>query len=166
MQNIIGRRYGDADLDQDVDIGDFNSVAVNYDPLDNELFHGWRDGNFDGDDDVDFTDAMRVVLNYAADGYATVVGDVAVASDNNVTGGTWPGVVPLANPNHTTPPKHGVAHMAHAEDTKTAPNRLSVQPNDLSMIDDDFKAPSRKRSNRVNALRQDEVDWSIRVSRG
>ena len=65
VQNIMGSRYGDTNIDQDVDQEDFWTVTMNYDPLDQGPLHGWNDGNFDVDNDVDITDALRVVLNFS-----------------------------------------------------------------------------------------------------
>ena len=50
--SIMGKRYGDADFDQDVDIADANAVLTHYDPLGQNPFTGWSQGNFDGDGDV------------------------------------------------------------------------------------------------------------------
>ena len=56
---------GDSDFDRDVDITDFNVLAVNFGQTDAE----WMDGNFDGDNDVDITDFNYIAANFAAAGY-------------------------------------------------------------------------------------------------
>ena len=160
--NVMGRRFGDTDLDKDVDINDFNRFTLNYDPLGQHPFNGWARGNIDGDADVDLTDAMRVVLNFAADGYSLVAKDAAFTFENNLTRATWPGVIPLASPEQNSSPEHSIVLE---EDTEPLTNRLGVQPNDQSIVSDDSMVTSRKRSKPVNVLRQDEIDWSIRVSR-
>ena len=65
VAGILATRYGDADLDRDVDISDFNVLAVNFDPLGQNTFASWSQGNFDGDSDVDISDLFKVVTNFA-----------------------------------------------------------------------------------------------------
>ena len=48
---MLGKRYGDMDLDQDVDIADFSRLVSHYDPLGMNGFADWRAGNSDGDSD-------------------------------------------------------------------------------------------------------------------
>ena len=67
--NVMGKRFGDTDLDQDVDIIDFNHVALNFDPLGQNPFNGWAQGNLDGDSDGDISDVMLLVMNYKPIGY-------------------------------------------------------------------------------------------------
>ena len=70
--NIMGKRYGNADLDQDVDMTDVHAAVNNYDPLGQNSFHSWVQGNFDGDNDVDISDVMWIVRNYVPFGYNPV----------------------------------------------------------------------------------------------
>jgi len=60
---------GDTNGDQDVDITDFNRLAVHYDPGGEHLPNPWTEGNFDGDNDVDITDFNQLAVNYAPSGY-------------------------------------------------------------------------------------------------
>ena len=39
--NVMGKRFGDTDLDQDVDISDLNRATFNFNPLGHHLFNGW-----------------------------------------------------------------------------------------------------------------------------
>ena len=39
---------GDTELDRDVDITDFNTLASNFDPDGATAPHSWHEGNFDG----------------------------------------------------------------------------------------------------------------------
>lgn len=64
---LMNRRYGDADLDQDIDITDFNSLSSHFDPSGIHL--RWDNANFDGDGDVDITDFNTISNNFAPDGY-------------------------------------------------------------------------------------------------
>jgi len=66
---LVARR-GDVDLDGDVDIGDFNSLATSFDPLGNNPGNGWPQGNFDGDADIDIVDFGALVRNFDPGGYA------------------------------------------------------------------------------------------------
>ena len=76
--NLLGTHFGDVELDFDVDIPDFNVVAMHYDPLGQSRLNGWVHGNFDDDDDVDISDALQLMVNYAPFGFnaiATAGGD-------------------------------------------------------------------------------------------
>jgi len=56
---------GDADGDKDIDITDFNILAVNFDTANIE----WMDGNFDDNNDIDITDFNFLAANFAPTGY-------------------------------------------------------------------------------------------------
>ena len=60
---------GDTELDRDVDITDFNSLATHFDPDGATAPHSWTEGNFDGDNDIDITDFNFIASNFAPDGY-------------------------------------------------------------------------------------------------
>ena len=60
---------GDTELDRNVDITDFNSLATNFDPDGSTAPHSWLEGNFDGDNDIDITDFNFLASNFAPDGY-------------------------------------------------------------------------------------------------
>ena len=67
--NVMNKRFGDTNLNEEVDIYDFNRVVMNYDPLEQNHLNGWAQGDFDGDRDVDVSDILRLVVNYAPRGY-------------------------------------------------------------------------------------------------
>ena len=73
MENhlTVPYRRGDTELDGDVDVTDFNSVATNFDPTGQQLDNSWLFGNFDGDGDTDITDFNLLASNFAPSGYAT-----------------------------------------------------------------------------------------------
>ena len=59
---------------RDVDITDFNFLAVNYDGIgDGDPTNGpfWHQGNFDGDDDVDITDFNFLAVSFQGGEYGT-----------------------------------------------------------------------------------------------
>ena len=60
---------GDTDLDRDIDLTDYNSLATNFDPLGAYGPHLWQDGNSDGDDDIDLTDYNALASNFQPLGY-------------------------------------------------------------------------------------------------
>ena len=62
-------RVGDTELDRDVDITDFNSLASNFDPDGATAPHSWTKGNFDGDNDIDIIDFNFLASNFTPDGY-------------------------------------------------------------------------------------------------
>lgn len=72
VRNILGKRFGDADLDGDVDIIDFNEAVINFDTFAQNAFYGWGQGNFDGDGDVDISDILQLVVNFSPLGYPPV----------------------------------------------------------------------------------------------
>ena len=74
VESILGTRFGDTELDRDVDITDFNALASHFDPAgDGDPQNGpfWNEGNFDGDDDIDITDFNVLASNFMPDGYGT-----------------------------------------------------------------------------------------------
>jgi len=68
--NIMGKRYGDANLDQKVDISDFGAMVRNYDPLGRNAFYSWAQGNFNGDNRIDLADFNQLAINFSPLGYA------------------------------------------------------------------------------------------------
>ena len=62
---------GDTDLDRDVDLTDYNSLATNFDPSGSYGPYLWQDGNFDGDGNIDLSDYNALVGNFAPVGYGT-----------------------------------------------------------------------------------------------
>ncbi len=60
---------GDLDYDRDVDITDFNYLAVNFNPIGGTPKPGWEKGNGDGDNDVDITDFNNLAVNFSPIGY-------------------------------------------------------------------------------------------------
>ena len=96
--NVMGKRYGDADLDQVVDITDFSLLATSFDPLGSNGFASWAIGNFDGDSDVDINDFNHIVMNFAPLGYPAGSLTLPSVTDNNAAGGSFaPAEAPLAN---------------------------------------------------------------------
>ena len=62
---------GDNDGDSDIDITDFNTLAVNFDPLvNNTETNDWIVGDYDIDGDIDITDFNALAVNFAPLGYA------------------------------------------------------------------------------------------------
>ena len=64
---IDGYKHGDADLDRDVDVTDFDFLASNFGSVGAE----WEDGNFDFDADLDITDFNYLANNFAPNGYVS-----------------------------------------------------------------------------------------------
>ena len=63
--NVIGTRYGDANLDHDVDFSDFRRLTTHFDPLAKNPNNGWSQGNFNGDQTIDITDFNLLAANFA-----------------------------------------------------------------------------------------------------
>lgn len=87
VQDIMGKRFGDADFDQDVDIVDFGILVSHFGTYKTGVAPGWGDGNFDGDRDVDIMDFNRLVNNFSPLGYGPmdtlmVANAVALRSDS------------------------------------------------------------------------------------
>ena len=71
VEDIMGKRWGDADLDGDVDLVDYHSLATHFDPTGRSMDHGWAQGDFDGDGDIDSRDFKTTIMNYSPLGYAS-----------------------------------------------------------------------------------------------
>ena len=67
--NIMGKRFGDANLDGFVDIFDVTALIANFDPLGQNAQHGWARSDFNGDNEVDIRDFHFIFVNYAPNGY-------------------------------------------------------------------------------------------------
>ena len=63
IQDVLKTKYGDSDLNGNVDIADFNQLAVNFNPLATD--RNWSHGDYDGDGDVDITDFQKIVRNFS-----------------------------------------------------------------------------------------------------
>ena len=69
--DLFQAKKGDADGDRDVDITDFNTLAVNFDPFRaNAETNDWVTADFDIDGDVDITDFNSLAIHFAPFGYA------------------------------------------------------------------------------------------------
>ena len=151
--NMIGKRFGDANLDQNVDVFDFSMAVANYDPLGQASFHSWLEGNFDGDGDRDVSDIMRIVLNYAPSGYH---------SPNEASWSSKPVSVPVQWVKATTTPLPSVSESEtagtnlsaengpHAEfrpvlDAGRVDNENSSSHEDV-LVDDYFRSTRRRNS--------------------
>ena len=73
VEDVMGKRFGDGNLDQKIDITDVNILLANFDPLGTNPLHGWAGGDFDGDGDVDIADFNQLARNYAPGGYPAPV---------------------------------------------------------------------------------------------
>ena len=60
VQNVIGTRAGDTDLDGDVDERDFTLLAAEFGQSD----VSWGAGDFDGNGTVDFSDFNLLTNNF------------------------------------------------------------------------------------------------------
>jgi len=67
--SILGTRFGDNDLDGDVDLSDYNTLATNFNPSGTDGPYWWQDGNVDGDNDIDLTDYNALASNFNPLGY-------------------------------------------------------------------------------------------------
>ena len=64
VENRIGTRFGDIDLDGSVNLTDFNVMAATFDSQGQNAGNGWNRGNFDGDTDIDLTDFNTLASNF------------------------------------------------------------------------------------------------------
>ena len=69
VESILGTRFGDNDLDGDVDLSDYNTLATNFNPSGTYGPYWWQDGNVDGDNDIDLTDYNALASNFNPLGY-------------------------------------------------------------------------------------------------
>jgi hypothetical protein len=72
IEDIIGTRLGDIDLELDVDTQDITAIITNYwpdanacdDPSTPELCRVWADGDVDGDGGIDTRDITYAIINF------------------------------------------------------------------------------------------------------
>ena len=64
-QTLLVAKRGDANLNGYIDIGDFNTLVENYDPLGQTGSVDWSMADFDGDGDVDISDFSDLVRNFS-----------------------------------------------------------------------------------------------------
>ena len=76
---LIAKR-GDTDLDGRIDIEDFNTLVMNFDPSGLNSGNNWSKVNFDRDSDVDISDFNQLISNFSPTGYA--LGAVAMTGAN------------------------------------------------------------------------------------
>ena len=158
---IIGSRYGDVDLDLNVDIIDFNALVMYFDPTAENGFHAWSVGNFDGDSNIDITDILRMTMNYAPLGYtSSATSDVAsLAHGNAPAQPSLPGsarqhsvaaqnfsIEPVADATHTvrrSSPTRSAGGNTNRPDVREAV--LPQRHADFSVVDMAFETIGRRR---------------------
>ena len=69
VEDLLGKRFGDVNLDQKIDIADVNVLITNFDPLGTNRDNVWAEGDFDGDGDIDLRDFQKIIVNFAPLGY-------------------------------------------------------------------------------------------------
>ena len=67
---LLVAKKGDSDVDGDVDLSDYNTLTVNFDPGGQNAPHTWCTANFDRDGDIDLTDYNVMAGSFAPGGYA------------------------------------------------------------------------------------------------
>lgn len=65
--DLMGKQYGDTNLDQRIDITDYNTLAFNFNP--SGLGLTWAQGDFNGDHQVDLLDYTVLATHFAPGGY-------------------------------------------------------------------------------------------------
>ncbi|MBI85123.1 MAG: hypothetical protein CMJ81_18160, partial [Planctomycetaceae bacterium] len=81
VHDIMGREYGDANLDGRIDLADYSTLAGNFDPVGANPDLGWSQGDFNGDGKIDLSDYMTLASNFSPAGY----GSTSLA-DNRTSG--------------------------------------------------------------------------------
>ena len=71
QHSFIVARRGDSNLDGKIDISDFHTMVLQFDPHGFNSSHTWQQGNADHDSDIDITDIFQLVRNFAPLGYGT-----------------------------------------------------------------------------------------------
>ncbi|MBI86304.1 MAG: hypothetical protein CMJ81_24165 [Planctomycetaceae bacterium] len=66
--DLMGKQYGDTNLDQRIDITDYSTLAFNFDPLGLDLT--WAQGDFNGDHQIDLLDYNVLATHFSPGGYA------------------------------------------------------------------------------------------------
>ncbi len=140
VRDIMGRRYGDVDLDGMIDSEDLNAMIVNYDPAGLAAFNGWNDGNSDGDADIDITDFLNGVRNFSPSG------DMALTVDDNDT----LAVLGLVDRSGTLDEGLSLQPPATDDDVQRGARRIQQSSQQQAILEDDLKFRSIKRANRVD----------------
>ena len=71
LHTLLVARRGDANLDAQVDVTDFNTLVSHFDPLGLQRDNDWSGGDFDGDEDIDIRDFVLLVKNFSPLGYTS-----------------------------------------------------------------------------------------------
>ena len=69
VEDIMGKRFGDGNLDLKINIADVNILLTNFNPLGAGPHIGWSRGDFDGNGNVDIRDFNQLLVNFALLGY-------------------------------------------------------------------------------------------------
>jgi hypothetical protein len=85
VHDILGREYGDTNLDGRIDLSDYNMMVGNFDPLGANPDLGWSEGDFDGDGNVDLSDYVTLASNFNPVGY-----ELAGVAGKRASGGQEP----------------------------------------------------------------------------
>ena len=82
VEQLVGTRFGDADLDGDVDTADVTVTIGAFTGDGGSSVIGWAGGSFDGDGDVDTADVTQVIGNFtgAVSGVQSLVASASVAA--------------------------------------------------------------------------------------
>ena len=78
LHTLLVARRGDANLDAQVDVADFNTLVSHFDPLGLQRDNDWSGGDFDGDEDIDIRDFVLLVKNFSPLGYTSDVPVISV----------------------------------------------------------------------------------------
>jgi hypothetical protein len=85
VHDIMGREYGDTNLDGRIDLSDYNMMVGNFDPLGANPDAGWSRGDFNGDGKIDLSDYVTLASNFNPLGY-----EPAAAAVGRTSGGQGP----------------------------------------------------------------------------
>jgi hypothetical protein len=73
VRGILGCEYGDTNLDGRVDLADYNTLVLFFDPIGHHPEFGWWHGNFDDDENIDLSDYTTLASNFNVLGNSPVV---------------------------------------------------------------------------------------------
>ncbi len=183
VYTLLVARRGDADLDGDVDISDFNALLTHLDPFGVESVKKWSQGNFDGDADVDISDFRQLVVNFSPLGYTVTIQQATIQQAtiqqatiqqatmqqavNVASVIVWQGASAaedsLLTPNKmpTTDPGHGTTRPTPAPFVNLA--TIDVRDPKMGLSSNRRRSASVDEVDRKECLGKDEIDMPCAV---
>ena len=150
--DVLATRYGDLNLDQAVDLSDYNILANNFDPH-GQHAPGWALGDLDGDRDIDLSDYTTLVSNFSPAGTSQ-----ASAADEPSQLYSFDS----SEPGGTTAADNQARHQSSAAEEPLVDfqsNARNAASNSTTLGAFELTDSAKKETRRVDRIFQQEFDW-------